>query len=305
MLNSIKAEIRKSVVGKEHAIEAICIALLSGGHILIEDLPGLGKTTLAKSFSEAMTCTFSRVQFTPDLMPSDLIGVSIYDKSKQSFVFQKGPLFTNILLADEINRTSPKTQSSLLEAMEESQITIDGVTYILDSPFLVIATENPIELQGTFPLPEAQLDRFMMRIALGYPTLEEEVGILTLKETKEIINGVLNVEGLLNARKAINNIYVDDAIKAFIVKLCKATRENSNIKLGASPRASVHLFQAAKAKAYLEGRDYVVASDVTGLFESVVAHRIILKGEAIYRGLGVNAILSEVIHNMDVPKITR
>ena len=305
MLNSIKAEIRKSVVGKDHAIEAICIALLSGGHVLIEDLPGLGKTTLAKAFSKAMSCTFSRVQFTPDLMPSDLIGVSVYDKSKQSFVFQKGPLFTNILLADEINRTSPKTQSSLLEAMEESQITIDGATYVLESPFLVIATENPIELQGTFPLPEAQLDRFMMRIALGYPTLEEEVGILSLKEVGESIESVLNVEGLKNARIAVDQVHVDEAIKTFIVKLCKATRDNANVKLGASPRASVHLYEAAKAKAYLNGRDFVVASDVTSLFETVVAHRIILKGEAIYRGLGVNAILSEIVGTMDVPKITR
>ena len=194
MLNSIKTEIKKTLVGKDHAIDSIMIALLSGGHVLIEDLPGLGKTTLAKAFSAALNCKYSRIQFTPDLMPSDLIGISVYSREKQAFVFHKGPLFTNILLADEINRTSPKTQSSLLEAMEEAQVTIDGETHILEKPFLVIATENPIELQGTFPLPEAQLDRFMMRISLGYPSLQEESEILTLKESIEAIQAVVQRE---------------------------------------------------------------------------------------------------------------
>ena len=300
MLKLIKDEVRKAVVGKEKAIESICIALLSGGHILIEDLPGLGKTTLAKTFAKVMDCDFHRVQFTPDLMPSDLIGVSIYDKGQQRFVFQKGPIFTNILLADEINRTSPKTQSSLLEAMEENQITVDGITHTLQMPFLVIATENPIELQGTFPLPEAQLDRFMMRISLGYPNFEEEMAILTLKEDHKAIESVWDAQGLLEARKAMEGVYVDPAMKQYIVRLCKKTREHEHIKLGASPRASVHLFHAAKAKAYLEKRDHVIPSDVSGIFESIVAHRIILKGEAVYRGIGVSSILQDIIDSVDM-----
>lgn len=305
MIHSIKNEIRKTLVGKDNAIDSILVALLSGGHVLIEDLPGLGKTTLAKAFSAAMDCTYRRIQFTPDLMPSDLIGVSVYSKDQQQFVFHEGPIFTNVLLADEINRTSPKTQSSLLEAMEESQVTIDGKTIRLQKPFLVIATENPIELQGTFPLPEAQLDRFMMRISLGYPTTDEEVEILTLKESNEAIKPVLTRDSLEEAMKALERVYVDPALKQYIVKLTKATREHSAIKLGASPRASVHLFNGARAKAYLDGRDYVIASDVSGLFETVIGHRLILKGEAMYRGVALKALLQEIVDSVEVPKVVR
>lgn len=303
MLERVRNEIQKNVVGKEHAIESILIALLTGGHILIEDLPGTGKTTLAKSFSKALNCEFSRVQFTPDLMPSDLVGISVFDKDKQAFVFQKGPIFTNILLADEINRTSPKTQSSLLEAMEESQVTVDGTTYKLNAPFLVIATENPIELQGTFPLPEAQLDRFMMRISLGYPSLEEEVSILTYKEKTEQAMAVIQLEALQKSRLDTAAVKVDDTIKRYIVKLCKATREHGSVKLGASPRASVHLFNAAKAKAYLKGREYVIPQDVRDVFSAIISHRLILKGEAIYKGLSVERIVDEVLAVTEVPRI--
>ncbi|HAS72708.1 MAG TPA: hypothetical protein DCS67_01020 [Clostridiales bacterium UBA8960] len=305
MINSLKNEIRKTLVGKDHAIDSILIALLSGGHVLIEDLPGLGKTTLAKAFSAAMDCTYRRIQFTPDLMPSDLIGVSVYSKDQQQFIFHEGPIFTNVLLADEINRTSPKTQSSLLEAMEESQVTTDGRTIKLQKPFLVIATENPIELQGTFPLPEAQLDRFMMRISLGYPTADEEVEILSLKETNVPINPVISRETLEEAMHALENIYVDPALKQYIVKLMKATREHASVKLGASPRASVHLFNGAKAKAYLDGRDFVIASDISNLFEPVVGHRLILKGEAMYRGVGLKTLLQEILDAVEVPKVVR
>lgn len=305
MIHSIKNEIRKTLVGKDNAIDSILVALLSGGHVLIEDLPGLGKTTLAKAFSAAMDCTYRRIQFTPDLMPSDLIGVSVYSKEQQQFVFHEGPIFTNVLLADEINRTSPKTQSSLLEAMEESQVTIDGKTLKLQKPFLVIATENPIELQGTFPLPEAQLDRFMMRISLGYPTSDEEVEILTLKETNEAIKPVITRDSLEEAMKSLEGIYVDPALKQYIVKLTKATREHTAIKLGASPRASVHLFNGAKAKAYLDGRDYVIASDISGLFETVIGHRLILKGEAMYRGVALKTLLQEIVDSVEVPKVVR
>ena len=305
MLNSIKTEIKKTLVGKDHAIDSIMIALLSGGHVLIEDLPGLGKTTLAKAFSAALNCKYSRIQFTPDLMPSDLIGISVYSREKQAFVFHKGPLFTNILLADEINRTSPKTQSSLLEAMEEAQVTIDGETHILEKPFLVIATENPIELQGTFPLPEAQLDRFMMRISLGYPSLQEESEILTLKESIEAIQAVVQREALITAMAEMEKVYVDSAIKAYIVNLIRASREHDAIKLGASPRASVHLFNGARAKAYLEGRNYVLASDVSALYETIIAHRLIIKGEALYRGISLKNLILEIIASVEVPKVVR
>lgn len=305
MINSLKKEIGKTLVGKEQAIDSILIAMLSGGHVLIEDLPGLGKTTLAKAFSSAMDCTYRRIQFTPDLMPSDLIGVTVYSKEQQQFIFHEGPIFTNVLLADEINRTSPKTQSSLLEAMEEAQVTIDGKTIKLDKPFLVIATENPIELQGTFPLPEAQLDRFMMRISLGYPSSSEEVEILTLKESPETIKPVVSKEALETAMKEMEKVYVDPALKNYIVKLSKATREHAAIRLGASPRASVHLFNGAKAKAYLEGRNFVIASDISSLFETVVGHRLILKGEALYRGVGLKALLQEIVESVEVPKVVR
>lgn len=305
MIRAIKNEIRKTLVGKDQAIDSILIAMLSGGHVLIEDLPGLGKTTLAKSFAAAMDCTYRRIQFTPDLMPSDLIGVSVYSKEQEKFIFHEGPIFTNVLLADEINRTSPKTQSSLLEAMEESQVTIDGKTLSLERPFLVIATENPIELQGTFPLPEAQLDRFMMRISLGYPTGDEEVEILTLKETPDVIRPVVTKNDLIIAMEAMGKVFVDPALKQYIVKLIKATREHSAIKLGASPRASVHLFKGAKAKAFLEERNFVTASDITSIFETVVGHRLILKGEATYRGVGLKGLLKEISDSVEVPKVVR
>lgn len=305
MINLVKNEIKKTLVGKDNAIESIMIAMLSGGHVLIEDLPGLGKTTLAKAFAASLECTYRRIQFTPDLMPSDLIGISVYSKEQQKFVFHEGPIFTNVLLADEINRTSPKTQSSLLEAMEESQVTVDGKTIKLEAPFIVIATENPIELQGTFPLPEAQLDRFMMRISLGYPTADEEVEILSLKEKPAEIKGVITKETLANAIMEMERIYVDPALKQYIVKLMKATRDHTSIKLGASPRASVHLFNGARAKAYLEGRDFVMASDISGLFESVIGHRLILKGEALHRGTGLKALLHEIVASVEVPKVIR
>ena len=303
MLESIKNEMRKTLVGKELAIENVMIALLSGGHVLIEDLPGLGKTTLAKSFAKANDCTFNRVQFTPDLMPSDLIGISIFDKQLQKFEFQKGPLFSNILLADEINRTSPKTQSSLLEAMEESQVTIDGYTYHLEQPFMVIATENPIEQQGTFPLPEAQLDRFMMRISLGYPSIDEEMDILSLKESTEEINAIVTKQKIKEMIQAVDQIFVDTALKAYIVKLCKATRDNASVRLGASPRTSVHLFKAAKAKAYLEGRNFVIGKDIYELFENIVSHRILLKGEAVYRGINVKTLVESILKSVEIPRL--
>lgn len=303
MLQEIKNEMKKTLIGKDRAIESVMIALLSGGHVLIEDLPGLGKTTLAKTFAKVNNCSFSRVQFTPDLMPSDLIGVSIFDKSSQRFEFQKGPIFCNILLADEINRTSPKTQSSLLEAMEEGQITVDGNTYALERPFIVIATENPIEQQGTFPLPEAQLDRFMMRISLGYPSIDEEIDILTLKESVSEVNSIVEKEKIEALIQEVESIHVADSIKAYIVKLCKASRENSAVRLGASPRTSVHLFKAARAKAFLEGRSFVTGRDVHDLFEEIISHRILLKGEAVYRGVTVKQLVEDILKSIELPRV--
>lgn len=305
MLERISLEVKKQLVGKEDAVKAVLVAMLAGGHVLIEDLPGLGKTTLAKAVANAVDLEFQRVQFTPDLMPSDLMGVTIFDKEQQKFVFQKGPIFTNLLLADEINRTSPKTQSSLLEAMEENQVTIDGNTYPLTKPFMVIATENPIELQGTFPLPEAQLDRFMLRIALGYPTIDEEVAILDLKETFKAIEATMTLDELMAESEQVNRVYVDDAIKHYMARLCQKTREHQHVKLGASPRALVHLFQAVRAKAHLEGRDYVTGQDVTALYDAVVAHRILLKGEAVYRGIDVHQVLVEILADVDMPRVKR
>lgn len=305
MLQRITAEVGKQLVGKEESVKQVLIAMLAGGHVLIEDLPGLGKTTLAKAVAGAVSLQFQRIQFTPDLMPSDLMGVTIFDKERQQFNFQQGPIFTNLLLADEINRTSPKTQSSLLEAMEENQVTVDGKTYALNKPFMVIATENPIELQGTFPLPEAQLDRFMLRISLGYPTLDEEVAILDLKERREVVGEVIRIDELLAETSKVEAVYVDEALKHYMARLCQKTREHAHIKLGASPRALVHMFQAVRAKAYLEGRDYVVGSDITSLFHAVVAHRLILKGEAVYRGVDVNQVLTEILNDVDMPRVKR
>lgn len=305
MLKEIKSEIHKVVIGKDLAIECLAIAMLSGGHVLIEDLPGLGKTTLAKAFSKAIDCEFNRVQFTPDLMPSDLIGVSIYNQEKGLFTFHQGPIFTNVLLADEINRTSPKTQSSLLEAMAEGQVTSDGQTYTLERPFMVIATENPIEMSGTFPLPEAQLDRFMMQISLGYPSLEEELEILNSKEIKPSLLSVYTKESTLEAIKEIESIFVDPAIKHYIISLCSATRSHPDVRVGASPRASVHLFEAIKARAFLQGRTYAIIDDVKALFEIVVKHRLLVKGDAIYRGQGAKAIIDHILKTVQVPRVER
>ena len=305
MLNRITDEVKKQLVGKDEAVKSVLVTMLAGGHVLIEDLPGLGKTTLAKAVAGAIDLKYQRVQFTPDLMPSDLMGVSIFNKEKQQFVFQKGPIFTNLLLADEINRTSPKTQSSLLEAMEENQVTVDGNTYALTKPFMVIATENPIELHGTFPLPEAQLDRFMLRIALGYPTLDEEVAILDLKEKQLSKSAVVSIDQLMEETLKVEKVYVDEAIKHYMARLCQKTREHDHVKLGASPRALVHLFMCARARAHLEGRDYVTGLDVTTLFHGVIGHRLILKGEAVYRGIDVNQILTEILNDVDMPKVKR
>jgi MoxR-like ATPase len=267
------------LVGQSQAVRLAVIAFLSGGHVLIEDVPGVGKTLLAKSLAGSVQSNFKRIQCTPDLLPSDICGVSIFDSKEGTFKFIPGPIFTNILLADEINRATPRTQSSLLEAMEENQVTTDGATRKLPELFFVIATENPIEYHGTFPLPEAQLDRFMLSLSLGYPKIEQEIEILdkTLDETAFTVSSVLSEEDVLEARQAIRNVHVDPAVKKYIVHIVQATRKYPAIVLGVSPRGSQLLMRAAQAAAFLDGRNYVKPDDVKQLGPYVLGHRIIPK----------------------------
>jgi MoxR-like ATPase len=271
--------INQVLVGQSSAVRLAVIAFLSGGHVLIEDVPGVGKTLLAKSLAGSVQSSFKRVQCTPDLLPSDICGVSIYDAKESAFKFVPGPIFTNILLADEINRATPRTQSSLLEAMEENQVTTDGATRKLPELFFVIATENPIEYHGTFPLPEAQLDRFMLSLSLGYPKIEQEIEILdkTLDENAFSVTAILTEEDVLKARQAIRNVHVDPSVKRYIVHIVQATRKYPAIVLGVSPRGSQHLMRAAQAAAFLDGRSFVKPEDVKQLSPSVLGHRIIPK----------------------------
>ncbi len=271
--------IEKVIVGKRESIDLILTALVEGGHVLLEDVPGTGKTKLAKALAKSVDCRFSRVQFTPDLLPSDVTGLNYYDQKQGEFLFREGPAFTNILLADEINRAAPRTQSSLLECMEEGQITTDGVTRKLEEPFFVIATQNPIENAGTFPLPEAQMDRFLMRLSLGMPTKEEEIEILDRFEKKDPLTElkpVCGAEDLKKARQEYREVYVHPELREYLVNLVRATRENGEILGGVSPRGSIAFYQSVKAFAYVQGRTYVVPEDIKTLAVPVLAHRLIL-----------------------------
>ena len=269
------------IVGKEEQIELILTAMLCGGHVLLEDVPGTGKTTMAKALSKSLSCNFSRIQFTPDLLPSDVTGARIYDQNSGSFSFVKGPAFTNILLADEINRATPRTQSALLECMEERQITEGGTTYVLDDPFLVIATQNPVESQGTFPLPEAQLDRFLMRLSLGYPTHEEAVHLLRRflnSQPLSRIESVATREELRSAAVLCGQCHVSEDVMGYMASLCEAARDPEKVRLGPSPRALLALMRACQAYAAVQGRDFVIPDDVKVLAVPVLAHRILLRG---------------------------
>ena len=274
----IKDNINKVIIGKSNVIDLVLTSILSGGHILLEDCPGTGKTLLAKSFSKSIDGTFKRIQFTPDLLPSDITGINIFNAKEGDFKFIKGPVFTNILLADEINRATPRTQSSLLEAMEEKQVTIDGTTYKLSEPFLVIATENPLETAGTFPLPEAQLDRFMMQLSMGYPSLSEEIAIIDrfISSNPFIdIKEICTSSDIIEMQKEINNIYVHKIIREYIAKIVQETRENNDISFGVSPRGTLALLKASKSYAAIHGRSYVIPDDIKILAKPVLAHRII------------------------------
>jgi MoxR-like ATPase len=299
----VVANVERVIIGKHVEVRMALVALLCEGHILIEDVPGVGKTMLAKAISKSIGCSFRRIQFTPDLLPSDVTGLSIFNQKTQEFEFRPGPIMAQVVLADEINRATPKTQSSLLECMEEHQATIDGVTHPMPSPFLVMATQNPIEYEGTFALPEAQLDRFMLRLRLGYPKAMEEIVILDEQKRMhpiEDIRQVLTVEELRQMQSGVKEIYVDQAVAEYIVRLVTATREHPDVYLGASPRGSIGLYRASQALAALEGRDYVIPDDVKQLAVAVLAHRLIVKSQASLREVDPDSIVREVLAQVPI-----
>jgi MoxR-like ATPase len=298
------ANVEKVIVGKHDTIELAVISLLCQGHLLIEDVPGVGKTMLAKSLAKSIGCVFKRIQFTPDMLPSDVTGVRIYDQRSREFVYQPGPIQANIVLADEINRATPKTQAALLEAMEERQVTIDGETHKLDEPFLVMATQNPIEYEGTFPLPEAQLDRFMLRIRLGYPEPHDEITVLNSQQRVHPIDSLeqaIVASELLAAQAAIREIYVDVLVKSYIIEIVTRTRKHADIYLGASPRGSLTLFRTAQARAALQGRDYVIPDDVKALAPFALAHRIIVSPSARIKDVDAESLIREILASVAVP----
>jgi len=300
----ISENIQKVILGKKDEIELAILALLSKGHILLEDVPGVGKTVLAKSLAASLGCSFKRIQFTPDLLPSDVIGVSIYNQKTGEFEYRPGPIIAQVVLADEINRATPKTQSALLEAMEEKQVTVDGVTHSLPEPFLVIATENPIEYEGTFPLPEAQLDRFLIRMAIGYPDKSDEISVLEsqhIRHPLEEISQVVSPADILEAQEAVKSVYVDRLISEYIVNITSATREHPDVYLGASPRGSLGIYRVAQARAAISGRDYVIPDDVKSVVLPVLSHRIILNPSARMREVTTESVISNVLESVTVP----
>lgn len=303
--DKIRSNISKVIVGKEDVIDKVLTALFCSGHVLLEDVPGTGKTSLAKSLSRSINCDFKRIQFTPDLLPSDLTGINYYNQKQQEFVFREGPIFSNIVLADEINRATPRTQSSLLECMEEGQVTIDGVTKQLIRPFFVIATQNPVEIQGTFPLPEAQLDRFFMRLKIGYPSEEEGKAILDRFQKQNplpLISCVANADEIIDAQDSISRIEVSDDIKKYIIDIVEITRKHEKITLGVSPRGSLALMRGAQAYAAINGRDFATPDDVKYIAPSVLSHRIILKSHAITSGAeNSEAIIMDILNKVPVP----
>ena len=300
--------VSKVIVGKQPVIERALAAVIAKGHILIEDVPGVGKTMLAKSISSSIGCSFKRIQFTPDLLPSDIVGVSIYNQSTREFQFRPGPVMAQIVLVDEINRATPKTQSALLEAMEELQVSVDGVTRPLEQPFIVMATQNPIEYEGTFPLPEAQLDRFLMRISLGYPSFTDELSVIEQQEKTHPIDeleAVASPEDVIKLQKAAQNVYVDTAVREYIVGLIEATRNHEDVSLGASPRASLGMFRAVRGMAILRDRDYAIPDDVKELAYAVLAHRLILSPAARMRGLHTGQVIDGLLESVAVPGVSR
>jgi MoxR-like ATPase len=302
-LNALKDQLGRVILGKTEAIDAIAVCLLSGGHILMEDVPGVGKTTLAKALAKSLAADFKRVQFTPDLLPSDIVGSSVYSPKDGSFTFKPGPIFTNVLLADEINRASPRTQSSLLEAMSERQVSIEGTTHPLPAPFVVIATQNPIEFHGTYPLPEAQLDRFGMRINLGYPDREHEAEVLYSQfhhHPLDDVTAVLDAAGVVALQDAARAVRVDRQIGRYIVDLADATRQHASLKMGCSPRGTLGLFRVTQARAFVSGRDYAIPEDVKAVAVATLAHRLALDTKATYSGVQKEDLVREVLDKVPV-----
>ncbi len=303
-LQAIIENIEKVMIGKRHIAELSVIALLAQGHVLLEDVPGVGKTMMVRSLAKSVGATFKRIQFTPDLLPSDVLGVSIYNPKDMAFEFRPGPLMGNIVLADEINRTSPKTQAALLEGMEEAAVTVDGETIEIPKPFFVMATQNPIEYEGTYPLPEAQLDRFLLKLKMGYPDILDEIEVLRRAETKKPIDtltAVVSLEELIALQQRVKDIHVDDLVKQYIVTLAQATRQHPYVYLGASPRGSLALMKAAQAYTLLKGRTFVTPDDIQYLAPFVFAHRLILKPEARYDNVSAEDIIGRILLNTAVP----
>ncbi len=300
----IRANVARVIVGKENVVDLALVALLCEGHVLFEDVPGIGKTTLAKALARSLDCAFRRIQFTPDLLPSDVTGLAVYNQKTQEFEFRAGPIVTQILLADEINRATPRTQSALLEAMQERQLTIDGATRALPRPFLVFATQNPIELEGTFPLPEAQIDRFMLKLKLDYPSEAEENAILLRYERDEPLENlpaVVDSAAILEMQQAVRTVRVEASVREYIVQVVRATRAHAAVELGASPRGSLFLYRAAQALAALRGREYVIPDDPKYLAPFILTHRLMLSAQTRLRGRSAEQIVREVVDSVPVP----
>ncbi len=300
----LRENIQKVIVGKDEIINLTLVSVLCEGHVLLEDVPGIGKTTLARGLAASLGCTFRRIQFTPDLLPSDVTGLNWFNQKNQEFEFRPGPVMSQVVLADEINRATPRTQSALLEAMQERQVTVDGVTRPLPRPFLVLATQNPIELEGTFPLPEAQVDRFLLRVAIGYPNEVEENDILErfrLTDPLPDLQSVVTPQEILDLQVERRNVRVEDSVRGYIVSVARATREHNEIELGASPRATLSLYQAAQAWAAIQGREYVIPDDVKAMAPHVLTHRLMISSQAQLRGRRMEDLVSDIVSAVAVP----
>ena len=304
---AIIAEVGKAIVGKDDVLQQVMVGILAGAHILFEDYPGLAKTLIARSFAQVLGMDFKRIQFTPDLLPSDITGSHVFDRETEEFTLTVGPIFANIILADEINRATPKTQSALLEAMQESQVTIDGETHPLPSPFIVIATQNPIEYEGTFPLPEAQLDRFMVRLSVGYPDAEGEVEILRRRRARKtddiVLSPVTSADTLMEMRAAVEEVFVDPDIEKYIVSIVSKTRTDNDVYVGASPRGSLALLKLSRAQAALAGRDYVLPDDIKAFAGPALSHRLILSPDLWSKRITAADVVAKVLRLIPVPKV--